>query len=308
MSGTEYPGGSPDAARPRQRDAAAGRIGWLTANRLLNGRDTGPGAEPLRTLIALAAAPDSGPVAHPEALLTAFRESAAAPPSPSAAGTATRDRPAAGSLVLRFAAAVLLVLGAGTAAASVGVLPDGMQRMAHDYLGVGSDPAPSTQAPSSSTSASRTPATSGQATRPQKNGAVPTSALIALCRRITDEGGSDWRTHLSAAEQATLIAAAGNGQKVNQYCDGLLHAGGAGAGQGQGSGQGPSATPDAKASSHESATPSPEATNGPPSLPANIIATPTRGDARTGHPPTPTPRGTSYTIAVTVTGTATPAE
>lgn len=277
-------------------------IGWRAANRLVNGQDGGEGTESLRLLIELAAAPEPTLMTHvgsaavpaqrahpiPDALLTAFRETAAAPPS--AFRSASRRQPASRSLALRFGAAVLVVCGCGAAAASAGVLPAGMQRIAHDYLGVGGDPEPSTHVSSSNPVANRPGGGNGGHTAPGlTTGGVSMSTVILLCRQIPagNDDGDTWRTHLSAADQATLIAAAGSDHKVKAYCDQLLQNGDQGQGSAQGQGSGPDATPDSKASAHANPTPSPEATDAPPSEQPNVKPTQSHGSSGASHTPSP---------------------
>lgn len=246
------------------------------ANRILKGKHGGSGSEDLHALITVASMGpftdssvvpvEPGPVsaraastsagrAHAEAesvsreaMLTAFRESAAAWESGAGqrrtgGGTAAQKsvqktarkavggRAAPRALVLRFATAVLLVCGVGVAAASAGVLPTGMQRIAHEYLGIGGVSAPSTQVPASSAAAGGL--TKGSSGSRNSNSAAAPSAVIgaapkstdivvALCQRISQGRGSSWQSGLSTADQATLIAAAGNQDNVKDYCGRLL--------------------------------------------------------------------------------------
>lgn len=269
MSGTGYPNGAPAGGRSPRRSTPR-RIGWRAAGRILDGRHGGRGTDDLHALIAMASAPASPPTGHagtgraeavpPNAVLAAFHETAAA--SPTTARKPVRRGSSSRGLALRFAASILVVCGAGVAAASAGVLPSGMQRIAHDYLGVGSAPASSAQVPSSSAATSGTP-TSGAATTPITTGAVPTSAVAALCRQISPTG-SDWRANLSTADQATLISAAGGDHKVKQYCARVLE--------------------DFQES--PKATPSPETIGTPSSIPS-AKPTQTHGDPHASRSPMP---------------------
>lgn len=249
------------------------RIGWRAANRILSGQDGGRGTEDLRTLIAIAAAPLAADAAHAQstahdAVLTAFRETAAAPQPTGrqAVRQAARSRHTSRALVLQFAAAVLVVCGVGAAAASAGVLPAGMQRIAHDYFGVGSLPAPSTHVPSSNAATSGAP-TNG-ASRPAAPSAsgLPASpaVIVALCQKIADDHGN-WHADLDAADQATLIAAAGDDHKVKAFCAQLL----ANAGR--------TAVPSAKASDTPAA----------PSVTPSVEPTETHGNAHVSRSPAP---------------------
>jgi hypothetical protein len=304
VNGTGHKERPPDDVRSR-------RIGWRAASRLLDGQDGGHGTEDLRTLITLASVPmddvtaRSEPAEHaaasrdvtrvrhalddaaapgtsplPDALLAAFHASAAV--TPTTVKTATvRRQSTTRAVVLRSGAAVLVVCGAGTAAASIGVLPAGVQHIAHEYLGVGSAPAPSTHVPSSSAAPSQSSAGSNSAapTSPTP-GAASASALIALCRRVP-QAGNDWTAGLSAADQATLIAAAGNEHKVKGYCKQLLDTvSDSTTAKAKPSSSG-SATP-----SSESVTPSPEPT-GKPSTAPDIKVTEPRGNAHASHAPAP---------------------
>ncbi|HEV2343929.1 MAG TPA: hypothetical protein VGS97_07545 [Actinocrinis sp.] len=278
MSGAAFPNGTPDDGRSPRRAAARRtgprRIGWRAAGRILSGQDGGRGTEDLRTLIMIASEPVPAPTGHagtghaqpvlPHGLLAAFHETAAT--SAVGAGRPVRRRSTARVLVVRFAASILVVCGVGVAAASVGVLPAGMQRIAHDYLGVGAAPSSSTGHPSPNAATSGTP-TGGTATTPLTTGAVPTSAMAALCRQIS-QTGSDWRGDLSAADQTTLITAAGDEHKVKAYCARLLETLG----------------------NDVKATPSPETS--PPSSIPSVKPTQTRGNPHVSR--SPTPRSTNH--------------
>lgn len=262
-NGTEHHGGSPDGIRPRRKAATPPRpIGWRAANRIVKGQRGGPGTEDLHALIAIASAPPSAAKSAPsftsasaeharatesaghEAMLAAFRESGAAWETGVArrggsrraahrdgrksAGRSARSRQASLALVLRFATAVLIVCGVGVAAASAGVLPPGVQRIAHQYLGIGGVSTPSTHVPSSS--AVTTGAPGGNSSN-GNNGAVPSmtgsaapassAVLVSLCQRVFQDPGK-WQQDLPAADQATLITAAQDEHKVKSYCAQLL--------------------------------------------------------------------------------------
>lgn len=273
MSGAGFPSGVPDDGRSPRRTASQ-RIGRRAAGRILKGRDGGRGTEDLRTLIRIASAPvptgradaERAEAVLPHALLAAFHETAAA--SSASAGRPTRRRSTSRALVVRFAASILVVCGVGVAAASAGVLPAGMQRIAHDYLGVGAAPSSPTGHPSSNTDTSGSP-TGGTATTPLTTGEVPTSAVAALCRQISPSG-SDWRGSLSAADQKTLITAADGDHKVRSYCARLL----------------------ADLDAGVKASPSPEA--GLPSSLPSVKPTPTHGNPHASRSPSPMPRGTVH--------------
>lgn len=276
MSGAEYPDGGPgDGRSPRQtglRRIEPRRIGWRAAGRVLNGQDGGRGTEDLRTLIAIASAPAPTPTGHagaertqsvlPNAVLAAFHETAAAPQTTASRPVRRHSASRTRTLVLRFAASVLVVCGAGVAAASAGVLPAGMQRIAHDYLGVGGAPSPSTGGSSANAATSGVP-TGGAAATPPTTGTVPTSTMAALCRQVPQTTGSDWRANLSAADQTTLITAAGADHKVKSYCARLLESLEGGA----------------------KATASPEPS--PSSAIPSVKPTPTHGNPHASRSPTP---------------------
>lgn len=280
MNSTGRHGGSPDDIRPPRRAAASRRLGWRAANRIVNGQDGGQGTEDLRMLIAIASAPLPSDGAHAEsaardAVLTAFRETAAAPQPTgrraARAAVSARTRRASGALVLRFTAAIAIVCGVGAAAASAGVLPPGMQRIAHDYFGVGSAPARSTHAPSTVASGAPSGGVSRPAIRPPTASGVPTSAdaVVALCQQVAASHGDNWQDTLDAADQATLIAAAGGKHEVKSYCAELLVS--------------PSPSQSAGPSPSQSAAPSPSATDatGAPSATPTV----THGNAHVSRSP-----------------------
>ena len=298
----------------RKAPAAHQPIGWRAANRILKGQDGGPGTEDLRTLIAVASATasTSAPTsassfaafasddrAHAEAaaesvgreaMLTEFRESAAAWETgvgrrrtgsrngsrKTARKTTSRSgsRHTSRALVLRFATAVLLVCGVGAAAASAGVLPSGMQRIARDYFGIGGVTAPSTHVRSSNAVTTGPPngggGNGGSATMRSGTASVaPTASdiVVALCQRIARNEGN-WQTDVGLADQATLITAAGGEHKVKSYCAQLL----------AGSGKGAIPSPNVTDSSGSDAT-------GTPSPAPSADATATHGKSHASHPP-----------------------
>lgn len=214
-------------------------IGWRAANRIVNGHDGGPGAEDLQALISIAStstrnsAQALADAASHDAVLTAFRESATTsqPSRRKAAQQTARARRTSGAVVVRFATAVLLVCGVGAAAATAGVLPEGVQRIAHDYFGIGRVSAPSTHVPSSgagTTGHSNANGTGSSAVAvPPTTSAMPTDSVVmtTLCQKVSDHE-NDWQSALEPADQATLIAAAGGEHKVKGYCAQMLAGGG----------------------------------------------------------------------------------
>lgn len=298
MNGPAHHGASPDDARSRHTASAARRrIGWRAANRIVSGKDGGPGAEGLHALIAVASTSKPKPsapasaasfasadrtdaeadAAGREAMLAAYRESAA--DWESRAGRRARsgnrarqgagDRHTSRALVLRFATAVLLVCGVGVAAAGAGVLPAGVQRIAHDYLGIGGVSAPATHvAPSSGAAIGPSTGSGGDgngAAAPSMaaggSNAAPASSevIMALCQKVSQDG-DNWEAGVNAAGRATLIAAAGDERTVKTYCARQLASGGDGngngGGNGHGSGNGNGPTPPPAASTKPSPAPS----------------------------------------------------
>jgi hypothetical protein len=263
------------------------RIGWRTAARLVDGHGGGPDgggrAEELRGLLALAAAPPPAGAAATDTaqfreVLTAFR---AAAEDSAGAGAATltvhgrpHRRPVTHSLAARCAAVALVVCGGGLVAAGANVLPTSVQRLAHQYLnvvGVPAPPGPSRSpgstanglpghGPSAAASARPTRSADASATAGAASGiATPAAAVLVLCTDI-DQTGNDWAAGMSAADQATLIAAAGGDQKVKGYCNRLLAQGGGAAATPQPSGTASSDT--GSQSVPPSAAPSPSKTRG----------------------------------------------
>ena len=172
--------------------------------------------------------------------------------------------------MLRFATAVLIVCGVGVAAASVGVLPSGAQRIAHDYFGIGGASAPSTHVPSSIAVTTGAPrGNSGDSDGNSNSAVVPSTTsnaapassavLVPLCQQVFQDPGK-WEQDLGTADQATLITAAGSEQKVKSYCARLL------------------------ASAGKDATPSHAATGAPPPAPS-AAPTETHGKAHVSHSP-----------------------
>jgi hypothetical protein len=267
VNGNAHHGGPPDDTRSRRKGSAAPRrIGWRAANRIVSGKDGGPRADGLRALITVASMPKQSPAtstdrAHAEAepagreaMLAAYRESATdgEPGAWQRRGNRSSARKGASgrhtslALVLRFTTAVLLVCGVGAAAASAGVLPAGVQRIARDYFGIGGASAPATHVsvPSSSAVITGPPKSSGGkgngAAAPSsaaRSNAAPASSdvITALCHKISQNDG-DWELGVDAAGQAALITAAGDEHKVRNYCAQLLANGNDGNGNGNGSG------------------------------------------------------------------------
>lgn len=197
--------------------------------------------------------------------------------------TSRGSRNASRALVLRFATAVLLVCGVGAAAASAGVLPTGVQRIAHDYFGIGRVSAPSTHVPSSSV-ATASPARGSNGGDGNGNGAAAPSAatsatprnsdvVVALCQKITQGRGGNWKSGLSATDQATLIAAAGDEHKVRRYCGRLLKGAGTST---NGKGSNPDPSPAATNSHRPAAT-------GTPSPVPSVRPDKPRGKAHASH-------------------------
>lgn len=203
----------------------------------------------LAALLAAAAAPDperDGDEHGLAAVLAVYRSAADAPVRETDMMGAVEGRPAAAgsgragsripstrrgrftfALAVKCTAVLVVVAGAGVAAASVGALPAPMQRLAHDYLGGVGIPAPTTAPPSANASttprvgASRsdtpnpTPAPTGSAS------ALSTQSpneLVALCE-IVVQAGDNWHSDLDKAQRDLLTAAAGGNSQVPAYCE-----------------------------------------------------------------------------------------
>jgi hypothetical protein len=203
----------------------------------------------LAALLAAAAAPEPNPDERGlEAVLVAYRAAPfAGPDHAPSASPSPRRRPMPGGLLLKFAAAVMLFVAGGVTAASVGALPDPIQRIAHDYLGGVGVPAPprasvspsagasaspsrsrTPSAPlsaapdaSSSAAASLTPSSSTSASASPSPSAA-SNELVTLCR-IVVQTGKGWQSQLDKAQRMIVVKAAGAPPKVLPYCTGLLN-------------------------------------------------------------------------------------
>lgn len=274
------------AAHPRRHSGAGRPVGWVTAHRLVDDKPVGPGADGLLALLASAAAPPTAAECSQASLnrvLDAYRQ-AVISPTPSVAERAVAGSPGhraqrrvGRAMVVKFTGVLLVAAGTGAAAAGTDMLPASIQRVAHHYFGGLGVPAPSPDpgSPSAQAGTSPTPREIGSATPPAST--TPISELIALCGEIP-RGVKNWRTGLDAADQATLIAAAGADQNVTPYCAQLLANAGSATpsttatgsdssnGNGSNSGNGsPGASPTkSRSGSHDahSATPNPHPSTG----------------------------------------------
>lgn len=270
-----YRDGRANAAVSRRGPAR--QIGWGAASRLVDGKHGGPGTEDLGTLLAIAAAPAREMTADParlEPVLAAYRRAGA----DQAAAHRSAARPALSRSALAKCAAVLLVFGGSSvAAASAGVLPASVQRIAHDYLGGVGIPAPSSHGPAVS-SPSETPSAVGSPSATIGRGDASeggAAQITTLCQKVA-ASTHGWRAGLDAADQAALVTAAAGSGNVKQYCVTLLTQSGSGA-----SGGGQSAAPSPSASPSPSPTASPEATD-------------THGGGHVNHSPSPNPHSTGH--------------
>lgn len=271
-----YRGGPTEAVRSRR--GPAGRIGWTTANRLVDGNQVGSGASDLDMLLAVAAAPASEATLDPaqlEPVLMAFRRAGiGADPTPQP--RRVNRRRSSRALLVKCAAALMVVGGSGVAAASAGVLPASVQRIAHDYFGGVGIPAPAASRTAGSTS-SGMPSPSGSPS-PSAGGdeaAANTARLIPLCQTVASNPG-DWRSVLDTADQAALVAAAGAPGHVPQYCAALL-----------------ATASSSPADGSEGVTPSPAQPTGPSSKPTPG-ASATHGNSHASHSPSPNPHSTGH--------------
>jgi hypothetical protein len=271
-------GGSTNAARTRHGPAK--RIGWTAAGRLVDGKNGGPGTEELGALIAVAAAPASDAatdVMRLEPVLTAFRRAGVASAPQREARRAIRPRSSRAVLV-KFATLFLILAGSGVAAASAGVLPAPMQRIAHDYFGGVGIPAPSVSGGAGSISPSGTPSASGSPSPtpgPGDTTAANAAQLMPLCQTVA-ANSQNWRSVLDATDQAALIAAAGSPGHVPQYCAALLADSSNGASAGA-----PGTTSTPGQPSEPSSRPSPDASA-------------THGNGHASHSPSPNPHSTGH--------------
>jgi hypothetical protein len=213
---------------------------------MVDGRGVGHGSEALRELIALASAPSPGQSDQAQLgmFLAAFREAADAPGTASATGTTeaagtagnanvaprpgnpspARRRVVSRSLAVQSATVALIVCAGAVAAADANILPDAVQRVAHQYLGGVGVPAPSDS--SARPSASATPGTAAGTPRssgspspsPSATSSPPSAALVAaLCGEVNRDP-KNWQSNLGSADRDSLSVAAGGEQKVKQYC------------------------------------------------------------------------------------------
>ena len=287
-------GARSDASGPR-RHTPPGRIGWRRAGRLVDAGGAGRGdtailarTEDLHTLLALASAPPAvsrADAAQLGKVLAAFRDAADSPPPPDRI-TAPRRRAASRSFAVQCVAAMLTV-GAGVTAASAGILPAPIQRLAHHLLGGVGVPAPfdGASSPSARTIASQSPHSSATATNAPT--ATPAAKdVVALCNLI-GHGAKNWSDGLDAESRAILSTAARGDGNVTAYCAQLLTEIDAGSS----AGTSPSAGASPSASGSAGASASPAATSASVSSP-NPSASKSHGNP---HPSkTPNPHSTGH--------------
>jgi hypothetical protein len=241
-------------------------------------RDGAQGVEELRALLALASAPAPAAAAgaSPDSarlgmVLAAYRE--AADTTRPTTRTAAHRRSVAHPFAVRCTVVALLLSGAGVAAASTGILPAPIQRVAHRFFGGEGIPAPSgSDSASGAASSGPSDQATPTATPMPTPSALASNTLTALCLVVSTDT-KDWQDQLDAAEQAALITAAGGQQKVKAFCKKQL----ADATQG--------ATAGATASSGSSAS---------PSATASPDATATHGNAHSTHSASPNPHSTGH--------------
>lgn len=174
-----------------------------------------------------------------------------------------------GRLVTQCTAILVVITGGSVAMASAGVLPRPVQQFAHFVLGRVGVPAPRkndvapTGSPTPSTAPSQLPSPSASASptagAPSATPQAAAASLSALCTQVVQTNGNQWRKILSAADQATLVAAAGKQNKVAAFCADLLA--GPAAGAATSPAVGPSASPSATKThgkGHPKPTPSPK--------------------------------------------------
>lgn len=209
----------------------------------------------LAALLAAAAAPDPERDADErglEVVLAAYREAAEAPAPAGRTGKIVPigHRYFGRALAVKFAAAAAVLAGAGMAAASVGVLPAPIQRIAHDYFGGVGIPGPTSPTsgatatrstgatPSASRSRAADPTASAESSTSATASASPAATtqheLVALCQ-IVVEAGPSWHSDVDKAQRDLLTAAAGGNDKVLSYCTALVAGGGSSAPAGGGS-------------------------------------------------------------------------
>lgn len=291
-----YDSGYRDDPAPSQRSGRphpAERIGWIAAGRLAAGISAGRGSRHLNALLTAAAqlpAPDRFDPAESEeltALLAAYRDAAyrnAAESAPRTSRARTSRRVGGTRLLLvKCAAALFVVAGTGLATATAGMLPDPVQRLAHDYFGSVGVPAPSASggAGSPTTPASGSPAVSQS---PSAVAGSADAATTALCRTVADDP-QKWHAELDATDQALLDAAAGGNEKVVAYCTRIIASDGSAEGNGASASAGATGTSSPTASGAQ-----PTATHGAP----HPSHSPSPGP-QTSHPsPSPNPHGTAH--------------
>jgi len=164
-------------------------------------RDSAPELRPLAEALAeLTGRPTEAELDGEAETLAAFRSHFGAPGSAQRAGRAHRPRPRSRRLSLNAAAAAATILGLGgfATAAYAGVLPAGLQRLAHDIVG----------APATGTH----PATSPSAANPAAGG-QPYGLCTAWAR--AKAGGTRKQQAVAFRE---LASAAGGPGNVTAYC------------------------------------------------------------------------------------------
>ncbi|WP_089013980.1 hypothetical protein [Micromonospora inositola] len=259
----------------RRSDGPADRA---ESERLLNaawhGRPPAAEADPLRHLLAAAAAPaNPGEMSGEEQALAAFRAARAAPATASAPAPSSAPR----RRRLRVGAAAWVAGLAATATAGVAFAAVSLDRPEQPT----SPPAPTTPG-SSSASPSRTasadptggptatpsagsgPATTGGPGRP-----AGVAQLTGLCRAYLAKSASQRARALETPAFADLVAAAGGAARVEAYCDRLVPE------------KQPKASPDARPTRSTGPASAPTAASASTSSPAR---TPAAG--RTGKPST----------------------
>jgi hypothetical protein len=196
--------------------------------------------------------------------------------APGARAGASRPKRVPGRLAVKCAAALVIAAGGSVAAAGAGVLPSPVQQFAHHVLGgigvpgprkPGTGTAPSRGATSSATArAMATPRTTPAAVSGSPSAVSATSTVVeTLCGTVVHAGNS-WRSDVSKADRAILVAAAGSQQKVLAYCTSLL-------------------------AGTSSAAATPSAASGATSAAATPAATKTHGNPHPSKTPKPTGTG-----------------
>ena len=248
-------------------------LGWGAASRLVDGKHGGPGTEELDTLLAVASAPIRETTADSARLATVLAAYRRAGAEHATAHRSVTRRPASRSALAKCAVFFLIFSGSSVAAASAGILPASVQRMAHDYFGDVGIPAPSSHGTAVS-SPSETPSASGSpaATTPRGTAQSSAAQITMLCQKVA-ANMHNWRAGLNDADQSALLTAAGSSDNVRPYCAALLA-------QSSSAPGGPSAMPSPSASA-PSPTASPEPTD-------------THGSGHVNHSPSPNPHSTGH--------------